>query len=451
MELADRAGHSRLLTVALPLTGSLGFASWYFPSPNAEGVWGRYGYDSFVLIVVATGLFLGTLAVAITPSPKRRQIGFRLLAVFLGTVLPLFVWEAFAYVLPVRHPMDNPWYCATDLQADGDVPYTRPTHFSWRGVSRGDIAFRLDVNDPYAKPVTFQTDHEGFRNSRDLQQAEVVFLGDSFTEAGYLAEDETFVQRVGRELNCEVRNLGRNGFSPPSEKAVLEKYGWKCQPRIVVWQLTEDNDLNDAALMQSWIDAGRPSFFETQERQSHVRAAAWRDRSPTYRLFRLVHRRATWPLTALFRDAEDVEHTIYFNSIPHPQMSPVNHPGWPVIKRSLEEGIAGARERQIRVIVLFIPYKYTALQSAVEYSQSMMDVLKGCPKFEPDQTFLTYVERLCSESGVEFIDATPQLQELARAGTLTYLPWDTHLTAAGHACVAQRIVAACREKRGVAE
>lgn len=94
------------------------------------------------------------------------------------------------------------------------MPYERPPHIRWQGRSIGDLALSLRLPDPYAQEVKFNTDAEGFRNSEHLEHADLIFIGDSFTEAGNVPEDETFVRRVAKMTGMSAPNLGRAGYSP---------------------------------------------------------------------------------------------------------------------------------------------------------------------------------------------------------------------------------------------
>ena len=102
--------------------------------------------------------------------------------------------------------MDNHFYILAGggARADHDLPFVRPAHLHWTGTSRGDLARMANEADPDARVVTFQTDALGFRNSVEAERADLVFIGDSFTEAGYLPESETFVSLVGHKVGLTV-------------------------------------------------------------------------------------------------------------------------------------------------------------------------------------------------------------------------------------------------------
>ena len=47
-------------------------------------------------------------------------------------------------------------------------------------------------------------------------------------------------------------NLARGAYGPQQELIVLKRYGLAYEPRFVVWQLFEGNDLVDAEAFAEW-------------------------------------------------------------------------------------------------------------------------------------------------------------------------------------------------------
>ena len=176
-------GYSRLLPPAL-VVGAL-VLLLVLAEPKPKGVLGRLDYQQFLLVVVGIFALLATAIVAVSARERRRRVVFRFLAVPLGTLVVVLPWELACYLPEPRHPMDNPWYLHTGggVAHSQELPFARPPHLLWRGVSRGDLAILYGDRDPSEREVEFRTDHQGFRNSQDLDRADIVFLGDSFTEA----------------------------------------------------------------------------------------------------------------------------------------------------------------------------------------------------------------------------------------------------------------------------
>ena len=436
-------GRSRGLLITCVLLGLLAVLAWMAPADKRGAVWGRYNYVQFLMVIGFTLAALSAFALAITTPKSRRALGFRLAAIWFGGLMGLSLVELIARFLPVRNQMDNPWYFAAGggVSESEELPFERPAHLRWQGLSRGDLALVSNSQDPYARMITFETDHEGFRNSTEIRQADVVVLGDSFAEAGNVPEAEAFSTLIGQKLGLKSRNLGRAGYSPPVELIVLKRFGLSCRPKIVVWQVAESNDLDDSARYQGWVDAGRPRFFDANADRRSQRSKAWEQRSPTYCLYKLLRRSepSGWPYDGRFIDHAGAEHPMRFMGLPLLNFPAAKHPGWPVLARALEEGSALCRSNQIRLVVVFIPEKYRVLGP---YTR-MLDPALTTPDHEafeqkPD-SFAGLVESLCANLKIPFVNATGELTERTKAGEIVYLPYDTHLSPRGHQIMADLV------------
>jgi hypothetical protein len=425
-------------------TGAGCLAAWLLPGAKPGAVLGYLSWGEFVLAVLSTALVVSVLLVVATPPPRQRLVGFRTAAVWLGVLGPLIVWEAVAFLLPPGR-MENPYYSLGGKnKAVDNLFYDRPPHLHWEGLSRGDLAVLNDEADPYATRVTFDTDHEGFRNSQDQTQADLIFLGDSFTEAGYLAEEDTFVQLTARALGRSARNLGRLGYSPPNELVVLREYGLKCQPRAVIWQIAEANDLADAVVYRDWVADGCPPFYTIIGGREGGRINHWKTLSPTWQLFRMLRRRQPWPLRGTFQDRTGQKQEVRFLELPGAKHSPVGHPGWPIVEQAIEKGAQLLDEKKVPLIVLLVPMKVRVLGPRVEFAPEVREKVGPDWDLAPSQTMAAHLKGLCQQRGIRFVDATPALRAAAAAGDLVYLPLDTHLSREGHQVVSACLVEAIR-------
>jgi hypothetical protein len=432
-------------------------AAWLVPGHKPDAVLGRLAYWQFLLAIGATAGLVSVLILALVPAGRLRPAAFRIAAVWLGVLFATLAWEGVAYLLPPRHEMDNPWYILTRRgvqESDNMLPFERPPHLKWEGLSRGDLAILNHDDDPYARPVTFATDFEGFRNGQDIEQADLVFLGDSFTEAGNVPEEETFVQLTAKATGLSTRNLGRALHTGPTELLVLKKYGLKCHPSIIVWQLTEANDLQEAVEYRNWIAAGRPNFFDwlfieqyklrpEQLGASDPREQSWQRRSPTFQLFRCLRTPKPWDLRGTFCDQAGQVHEVRFNAWPGRQNTPFHNEGWPLLKASIQDGAKLLREQNIRLILVHIPLKIRVVGPWLRLSEAAQK-MRPSREIPPQETLASYLDSLCGELGVPFVDATPALKDATAAGELVYLPFDTHLSPRGHEIVSRLLVAAIR-------
>ena len=423
-----------LIGVLFSLTA---LVAWLYPAAKPDAVLGRLSYFQFWSAMILTSVAGLLLVVRASPNRLRRAIGFRLTAVWLAFLFVLAIGELVAFILPAKHQMDNPWYLAAGggTSESVDLPFERPPHLKWEGMSRGDLALLNGDADPYARTVTFETDMDGFRNSRDLSQADLVVIGDSFTEAGNVMEAESFSALAGKQSGMSVRNLGRAGYTAATELIVLKKYGLKCRPKVVVWQIAESNDLAEMQVYANWVAAGRPRYFDVKPR--NVRFKAWQSRSPSFKLFDLLRENTSrpWPLGGTFKGEDGIDFPVRFLSMPSLEPPVRGHPAWPAFAETLLEAAAVCRAQNIRLLVLFIPTKSRVMaphSKLTPLAQAAFDRVEG-------DSLGTVLKQYCASHDIQFIDPTERLLEEAKAGRLVYLPYDTHLSPKGHQVIADLI------------
>jgi hypothetical protein len=430
----------------------LAVLAWLVPGAKSNAVIGRLNYAQFYVALTLIAVAILILLVRLLPAARHRFIAFRLIAVSFSLLVVVLALEIVAWVLPVRAQMDNPWYLLPGLggvsPADG-LPYGRPPHLSWTGSSRGDLALLNNDDDPHARPVTFQTDRDGFRNGKDLSQADLVTIGDSFTEAGNIPEAETFPFRLGQKLGVRVRNLGRSGYSTPTEFIVLKKYGLPCQPKVVVWQIAEANDLADVVDYEAWERLGRPNYFDFSAKQKPARRVAWRSRSLTYQLFDRIRNRDLnpWPFTGFFPAGQDREEMIRFLSSPGLGEPARGHPAWAGFSRPLVEAAALCRSNGVQLLVVHLPDKFRVLGPHTRFPPAIAQASQQLAGMPRETSLGVVLQEFCAAHQLPYVDATDALQQQAATGKLVYQPFDTHLSPLGHEIVAALIAEALAQPK----
>jgi hypothetical protein len=94
------------------------------------------------------------------------------------------------------------------------------------------------LSDGILHRFRFQTDAEGFRNSRVRERFDVAALGDSFTDAMTMAAEASWPAELEQRLGASVQNYGTAGFGPRQERLVLQDVVAPHRPRLVVWRLS---------------------------------------------------------------------------------------------------------------------------------------------------------------------------------------------------------------------
>ena len=157
------------------------------------------------------------------PRRRGRQWLFRLLAVALSLLICLIALEVALRVLGlgygnsphVGHPRFHHW---------------NPTNHSMRVWS---------PQDEYGGFIA-SFNSEGFAMEEELpppSQDVLLVIGDSFTAAREVPQDERFGELLGERFGLPVVNFGCGSFSPITERLLLESYADRVSPRVVVLQL----------------------------------------------------------------------------------------------------------------------------------------------------------------------------------------------------------------------
>ncbi len=85
----------------------------------------------------------------------------------------------------------------------------------------------------------------GFAIRRNLTQADVAVVGDSFVESDLTMTQDLFTSVLAREQQTKVANFGQLWYGPQQIAVALERYALAVKPRTIFWFHFEGNDLSD--------------------------------------------------------------------------------------------------------------------------------------------------------------------------------------------------------------
>src|SRR5262249_34359281 len=140
----------------------------------------------------------------------------------------------------------------------GEVYFRRAGPATWTGPilteSLREFGVVPDTNKNEA-PVTMTYDSHGFRNPEGMRDWEIAIAGDSFTELGFLRQEQIFTSVMGRLLGIRVLNLGVCATGPLTQLSYLREYGIADHTRNVMIVFFEGNDLAD--LDREWAALDR--------------------------------------------------------------------------------------------------------------------------------------------------------------------------------------------------
>jgi hypothetical protein len=297
------------------------------------------------------------------------------------------------------------------------------------GETLPDLAELMRVHHPLI-PFELRTDRFGLRNPPGVDDPRVLCLGDSILVAGLVEESSLATVRLSGALGVDVMNISQLGYAPQESLARLDSLDIGVNGRVVLHVVYEANDLSDsrrwrqahaADPVRPWRGVAHP----TEPRQwpeSGLRAALLRWlRSPTRGM--AARRSASWGGGAAPK-------TVYF----------LYDASW--VQRDLDELVPlGALMASAAEVIeaeggayaaIYVPSKLTTLHPFVDFPPET----ELAPRLR-DSGMAEAFRETCAAWGLTCLDTTEALRAQARAGALPYLPLDTHLSAAGHAALAE--------------
>lgn len=313
-------------------------------------------------------------------------------------------------------------------RADPELGYVRKPRLSWSGQASKDTYF-----------VNYRTDERGFRNPPGVRRADVVFIGDSYTEGAQVPEAETFARQFERATGLGVINLGLGGYGPQQELAVLRRYGLPCRPRLVVWQMCEGNDLGDARRYVAWL--------RDPDRNPKSRAQRYVEASLLLRPFARIAQPKSTRQTIRYTDGEAASLTVRGRYQPgQPAQLPAAYAD---TVRCLEAADRLCREHDARLVVLFVPIMARVMKPYLTFAGEQ-DAERTLPggRTDTDDDFDSRMARLCKRIGCSFINLADPLRAAAeRDNRGLFLRNDEHFDRAGHRVVAETLAEWLRAQR----
>lgn len=419
------------------LTGlAIGFAYfWILPlfRPRGDFLWGHYRLKDIYLGIPMAVAMLCAIAIAAMPARYRRAVSLRLATLSISVVLVLVFFDA-GYAFVVMGALSpNLWLDYGSISrkystADSELGFVRKPGVSWR-------RYVPSLN----RTIDYRTDENGFRNPPRTQHADIVFIGDSYTEAATVAEEETFVRRVGQLTGLSAVNLGRGAYGPAQEQIVLRRYGLSYQPRVVVWQLFEGNDLVDAEVFNKW------------KQNPHLMNAPLKDRYFNNSLLNQwltntrSRERTGAMVTMQYPDGTAIRFKLRHGY--DPDQPATMRLGMTETMAAIEAGYTLCQSHGIQLLVVFVPTMARVMAPYISFDR-VEDRTSYLPARAPNRKdFSGRIAELCARIGCTYIDAFDALRQASANGNHSlYIPNDEHLDAGGHDVMAQVIASWLRDK-----
>ena len=326
-------------------------------------------------------------------------------------------------------------------------------------------------NTQYRKPVdapdlaagaqvVVPHDAQGFCNASEKAarpRAGIVSVGNSFTWCTIVAPAATFTARLETMVAETTYNLGVPGVGPYEYLEILRRFGLALEPRLVLFNIYEGNDLRDAARFAEQLARGGSAPQGAQGSSDEAAVGLLGDLLSRHSYaFNFIggsieHLAKQWdPARIDFRyrirtgDGEilmnagqgDHDEVKYARRLRRGETSPS------LWDRALEDFAALAEAHDFIPVVTYIPAAYTAGAATVVFMEPSI----GADLAAISRTQRAYLRHVCQAHGLTFIDLTEPLQAAQADSALAYFPYNLHLTPAGHQIVAAALAPIVREQ-----
>jgi hypothetical protein len=347
----------------------------------------------------------------------------------LSTLLAMVFVTDLAYTLGVMRAwqadywLDQAHISRRYSLPDRELGFVRRSGIAWQG--------HLPGNDQL---IHYRTDEHGFRNQPGLHRAELVFIGDSYTEAAQVAEPDTFVQRIAVASGLSAVNLGRGAYGPQQEFIVLRRYGFAYQPRVVIWQVFGGNDLSDAHIFALWQQTGGQSPKSLRSRLL--------DNSLLNQWLSLTLLPQPITPVARLRYTDQTEQALAPRYRYQPQQPEQMAVGMEETLKAVETGFRLCQDQGIRLLLVFIPSMVRVMEPWLVFDDAAQRE-RYLPHsiVQAQRDFSSRLQQWCQQLGCPYLDALPALRsQAARDNRRIYIPNDEHLDVMGHQVIAQLLM-----------
>ncbi|GAB5450652.1 MAG: hypothetical protein Hals2KO_09800 [Halioglobus sp.] len=282
----------------------------------------------------------------------------------------------------------------------------------WRAAP--NYRFTGELLDAAGEPyhVRARTDERGFRAFGDpavKDRAKLMFIGDSFTHARHVSDENTYFSVLGEQLSAEVFALGVGGYGTLQQYLMLDSYLDEITPDAVIIQLCPNDFINNSFQLE----------FNSARNNNHKRRPYFSNGRISYRLPK--------PNPALWHFANEHSRLLYFLLTRLDRLRPAPQPS--------SEDYINNRGRS-----------FPAFAQAVEVTGLLLaKIRERVPARVPIYAFVTseadVFRELAEDNGIRFVPEVPRALSRARAqGAVLEAGDGAHWNNAGHRIVANALL-----------
>ena len=437
-------------------------ALWIIPSDIVEQIardrhtmLGRYSRTHFTWIVAIALISIMSFYIDWSQGATYKRRWFRVTAAVIGLTPMLIIADFFLRSEERAHYIQD------------TLAYHHPPGGSYRRVSTDQPQAHRTYPDPPAGfdavDCTLQIDRRGFRNQTDLDEYDIVVLGDSFAAGSNVSDEHPWPVRLAALSGLSVYNLGMSGYAPIHYLASLKEYALALRPRIVLCMIYEGNDFRSA---KSDRKQKRPGFSKRLKR--YVKQSPIINTVDQFFIDSFGPMRSTRPVPGIEMldwlplSIPESEPARFYAFEPKQLRDLYQSPEdfaldkhWLNPRAQLREMNTLCKQAGCKFILVFAPTKAHVtiplvadrLPAGKVRSFTAISYKKKLP---PPDAFLsnllarvdakeTVIQEWCRREGIPFIGVTGALRKGALAGRQVYYTYDQHWTPPGHEVVAQAV------------
>ncbi len=376
--------------------------------------------------IVYAIIWLGYRTVSTAPTREWRiqavLVHVSMAFVLLGFEVPVLVGlldyrDIFKPPMPPMHDPRN--------VLDMELLFRRAPHTHVQGkADGGDFGFMFHTEDSEELIFDAKFDKTGFRNPESMSQADLVFVGDSFTEALPVPYEDLVSSKLGAVYGVQAANYGMMTYGPYQERVTFTRYGLPLKPKVLVWLFFEGNDLGDVRYWE-WATKDLVGLREDYHGLIH-RSFSMNAPRILYHMLRSF-KPSGYERSGLTAAADGSKERIYFLHNPKPVDQKIEK-ALGTTKTILTDVYEICKKNDIRLVVGFIPTKYRVYHDITTFDEGAV------PPTWPLTEIPDRIEKIVRgiSDDVIWVNLLEPLRKSAAEGKRPYYRVDSHWNPVGH-------------------
>jgi len=304
-----------------------------------------------------------------------------------------------------------------------------------------DVSFPSEGRTIPIRTTTYGLADIGFRDLGMSPPFDVIAVGGSLTLCDDVPVEGCWLWQLGRATGQSIATLGVNGYSTTAAVRMLDVYGRRFQPRIVLAEVFP-NDFKDDIVFAEWERSGSDDYWTwAAEIRGRGSWARWfGSYSMLYRAFDGMSR--SWGRHIFRYQDENLDYVFRFDSWwLRVARDSEGDPGWPLVRQNLENYRRIAAEMGSELMIVVTPSKEQIHWDVARQFAPRPETLNPNAPTETIRNF-------CRDNGIRVCDLSEPLREEARQGIQLYQTISGHWNDAGGQAAA-RAVEKCMSDAGL--